>query len=117
MTEHLFNILFLSNRNTTRGIFAEAVANRKVVAGSRRTVRGSSLRPIWIPWHWISSASLTIRPRAYIPSTGRNLPVPMLHPWISFLRFAIPMRASRCLTGRADQLQRTGLPRSREATG
>ena len=29
MTEHPFNILFLSNRNTTRGIFAEAVANRK----------------------------------------------------------------------------------------
>ena len=29
MVEHSFNVLFLSNRNTARSIFAEAVANRK----------------------------------------------------------------------------------------
>ncbi len=29
MAEHPFNVLFLSNRNTARSIFAEAVANRK----------------------------------------------------------------------------------------
>jgi protein-tyrosine-phosphatase len=29
MTEHPFNLLFLSSRNTTRSILAEAVANRK----------------------------------------------------------------------------------------
>ena len=29
MAEHPFNVLFLSNRNTARSIFAEVVANRK----------------------------------------------------------------------------------------
>jgi protein-tyrosine-phosphatase len=43
MAEHPFNVLFLSNRNTARSIFAEAVANR--VGRGRFTGYSAGLEP------------------------------------------------------------------------
>lgn len=79
MAEHPFNILFLSNRNTARSIFAEAVVNRngrgRFIGYSAGLSPASELDPVVLDILQLSGYSTeSLRPKSWKEFTGPDTP-------------------------------------------
>jgi Low molecular weight phosphotyrosine protein phosphatase len=104
-----YNVLFLSNRNTARSIFAEAVMNR--IGGERFTGFSAGMRPA----AELDPLVCDILRVAHYPtegctqSIGRTSPELLPRRSISSLPYVIPLQVSHYPTGRADPLPPIGI--------
>jgi hypothetical protein len=104
-----YNVLFLSNRNTARSIFAEAVMNR--IGGERFTGFSAGMRPAaeLDPLVCDICGWRTIQRRDCTQSIGRTSPELLPRRSISSLPYVIQLPVSRYPTGRADPLPPIGI--------
>jgi hypothetical protein len=108
MAQGRYNVLFLSNRNTARSIFAEAVMNR--VGGQNFKGFSAGMHPAKELDPLVPEILRLARypTDVSIRSPGRILPAPTLLRSISCSPCAIRMPARPCRIGRAARLPPIG---------